>query len=160
MHDAGLFRGERHFARFFTRRGEWLVAVDVLPRGQRGEDLFAVLIVRRADVHDVYVRVLDDLAPVGCGELVAGLRATVFGGLLMRRGDSDESDIRRGGVVIHGNRAVALGMHLAHESVAEHSDADGWLGHEFLWVDGVSRLHREGGDSPLRTMRQNRLNLT
>jgi hypothetical protein len=67
--DVGPTRGRHHALRGLDVERERFFAEDVLARFRRGEGDLRMGDVGRADVHDVDVRRLDDLAPVGRGVL-------------------------------------------------------------------------------------------
>ena len=62
-----VFQGDGDLLGLLQRGGQRLVAVDVLPVGDGGEDGRIMLVVWRADIDDVDVRIFRDVVEIGGG---------------------------------------------------------------------------------------------
>jgi hypothetical protein len=107
----------------FQRHHEGLVAVDVLAGGDGGQELLGVLAVGRADVDDLDVVPLDQLAPVIGAELEAAFLGRLLRQVFIELRDAHQLDIHRHGIVIQGHGAVVIRVHFAHKAEADDADA-------------------------------------
>ena len=120
--DLRLVRGGEHRLGLLDVQRERLFAQDVLAVFHRGNRHFRVQIVRRDDVHDVNQRRLDDFMPVRRGFLPAELRAGRLHSGGMASANRVQLDV---GLEVEetGCLPPCIGVRLAHEAVANQSDA-------------------------------------
>ena len=104
-----VFQGGRDLFGLLQRGGQWLVAVDVLPVGDGGEDGRAMLVVGGADIDDVDVRILRDVTEIG-GGLDAVADFVDFG--FVARQVKEKRDVQ-----------MSVGVDFADESTADEADA-------------------------------------
>ena len=113
-------------------RRERLVAVDVLVVADCRQERLAVEIVRRADVHNVDVRIFRDF-PVVCHRVdCAGLQSALFRSLRSGGADMRDSAAEFPLIVKERNVPVPVGVNLSDES--ESDDADRVDFHPFFLV--------------------------
>ena len=111
-----------HLLRVIDPVGERLLAIDVLSGLDRRHRHFEVHVVRRADVDDVDRRVVDDLAPVLGGALVAEVARGTLGDLRVDIGYRGKDRNRRLGAERALRRAVGHRMDFSHPPGADQSN--------------------------------------
>ena len=103
--------------------GERFLAIDVLAGFDRRHRHVEVQVVRRADVDDVDRRIVDDLAPILGGALIAEVARGALGDLPVDVGDRGENRDHRLGAECALRRAVGHRMDLAHPSGADQPNS-------------------------------------
>ncbi len=112
-----------HGRGFLHGRRQRLVAVDMLARRHGGDKLLRVRRVGRADVDDLDVLAFDQRAPVVRPRLEPAVAPGRLGRFPARRGHADETHRDRRWIIMEGNGAVRVGVHLADEAVPDDADA-------------------------------------